>query len=69
MAAATAPAKGHSPTVVHLAWSKYKQQLAKKPLQTKVQLSHLLELLLLLLFSPPPVSCVDLVCILTCRLL
>jgi hypothetical protein len=36
--AAAAPSKGHNPTVVHLAWSKYKQQLAKKPLQTKVQL-------------------------------
>ncbi|WIA31996.1 hypothetical protein OEZ86_002850 [Tetradesmus obliquus] len=33
--AAAAPAEGHSPTVVHLAWSKYKQQLTKKPLQTK----------------------------------
>jgi hypothetical protein len=51
--ASAAPAKGHSPTVVHLAWSKYKQQLAKKPLQTKVQVLHLHVLLLLLLASQP----------------
>jgi hypothetical protein len=51
--AAAAPAKGHSPTVVHLAWSKYKQQLAKKPLQTKVQLLHWHVLLLLLLPHNP----------------
>lgn len=47
--AAAAPAEGHSPTVVHLAWSKYKQQLTKKPLQTKVQCPHMLVSLLLLL--------------------
>lgn len=33
---ATAANKKRSPSVVHLAWVKYKQQLIKKPLQTKV---------------------------------